>query len=147
MIKYVMDNSRRYAWDGHLFLRLNNLSLKNWLNKMSYWGNCADALSLYALSDMYGVHTCVITKMKPWTTVDNNFVGTAEDVLDICQVKLAYLGDNKFGRLWKKAVKDTPSYFWDKLQLQTNGNITSCTNYGGTRSRTNFARHAKFGFS
>ena len=110
MIKYVTENSHRYAWDGHLFLRLNNLSLETWINKMSYWGNCADALSLYALSDMYGVHTCVITKTKPWTTIDNNFKGTAEDEFDICQIKLAYLGENKFGRLWKKVVKDAPSH-------------------------------------
>ena len=39
MIKYVTDNSHRYAWDGHLFLHLNNLSLETWINKMSYWGN------------------------------------------------------------------------------------------------------------
>ena len=62
MIEYVTQNSRRYDWDGHLFLCLNNLSLETWINKMSYWGNCADALSLYALSDMCGIHTCVITK-------------------------------------------------------------------------------------
>ena len=110
MIKYVTENSRRYDWDGHLFLRLNNLSLETWINKMSYWANSADALSLYALSDMCGIHTCVITKMKPWTTVDSNFEGSVNDVLDICQVKLVYLGENKFGRLWKKVVKDAPSY-------------------------------------
>ena len=110
MIKYVTENSRRYNWDGQLFLRLNNLSLETWINKMSYWGNCGDALSLYALSDMCGIHTCVITKTKPWTTVDSNFKGTVYDVLDICQVKLAYLGENKFGRLWKKVVKDALSH-------------------------------------
>ena len=77
---------------------------------MSYWGNCPDALSLYALSDMCGIHTCVITKMKPWTTVDSDFKGTVYDVLDICQIKLAYLGENRFGRLWKKVVKDAPSH-------------------------------------
>ena len=110
MIKYVTENSRRYDWDGQLFLHLNNLSLETWINKMSYWGNCADALSLYALSDMCGIHTCVITKTKPWTTVDSNFEGTVYDVLDICQVKLANLGENKFRRLWKKVVKDAPSH-------------------------------------
>ena len=110
MIKYVTENSHRYDWDGQLFLHLNNLSLETWINKMSYWANSADALSLYALSDMCGIQTCVITKTKPWTTVDSNFKGTVNDVLDICQVKLAYLGENKFGRLWKKVVKDAPSH-------------------------------------
>ena len=110
MIKYVTENSRRYDWDGHLFLRLNNLSLETWIEKMSYWANNADTLSLYSLSDMCGIHTCVITKTKPWTTVDSNFKGSVNGVLDICQVKLLYLGENKFRRLWKKVAKDTPSY-------------------------------------
>ena len=33
MIKYVTENSSRYDWDGHLFLRLNNLSLETWIKK------------------------------------------------------------------------------------------------------------------
>ena len=111
MISYVTNNYHRYSWDGHLFLRLNDLLLETWINKMSYWGNCADALSLYALSDMYGVHTCVLTKSKPWTTIDNSFEGTVDDVLTVCQVKLVYLGANKFGRLWEKVVRDAPSYY------------------------------------
>ena len=110
MISYVTENYHSYSWDGHLFLRLNDLTLETWINKMSYWGNCVDALSVYALSDMYGVHTCVLMKSKPWTAVDNSFEGTVDDVLRICQVKLLYLGSNKFGRLWEKAVRDTPSY-------------------------------------
>ena len=116
MIKYVTENSCRYDWDGQLFLRLNNLSLETWINKMSYWANSADALSLYALSDMCGIHTCVITKTKPWTTVDSNCEGTVNDVLDICQVKLAYLGDWKTGRLEKSGKRCTESP-WCQLQL------------------------------
>ena len=53
---------------------------------------------------MYGVHCCVIT------TVANMFKGTAMDVLKICQVKLIYLGNNKFGRLLEKAGTNAPSY-------------------------------------
>lgn len=77
---------------------------------MSYWGNCGDALSIYAMCDMYGVHCCVITHTKPWTTVANTFKGTAMDVLRICQVNLIYLGNNKFGKLVKKAGTSSTSY-------------------------------------
>ena len=48
------------------FLGLNGLSLDTWLKKMSYWGNCGDALSIYAMCDLYGVHCCVMTRTKPW---------------------------------------------------------------------------------
>ena len=110
MITFVTENMRRYSWDGDLFLRLNGLLLDTWLKKMSYWGNCGDALSIYAMCDMYGVHCCVITHMKPWTTVANTVKGTAMDVLKICQVKLIYLGENKFGKLIEKPGTSAPSY-------------------------------------
>ena len=110
MITFVTENMRRYSWDGDLFLQLNGLTLDTWLKKMSYWGNCGDALSIYAMSDMFGVHSCVITQTKLWTTVANRFQDTVMDVLKICQVKLIYLGNHKYGRWWEKTAVDTPSY-------------------------------------
>ena len=77
---------------------------------MSYWGNCGDALAIYAMSDMYGVHTCVVTKSKPWTTVANTFQGTDIDVLKLCQVKLIYLGNHKYGKLIPKDFIGQSSY-------------------------------------
>ena len=77
---------------------------------MSYWGNCGDALAIYAMCDLFGVHSCVITCTKPWTTVANTFKGTAMDVLKLCQVKLIYLGDNKFGKLVAKTGISASSY-------------------------------------
>ena len=77
---------------------------------MSYWGNCGDALAIYAMSDMYGVHTCVVTKSKPWTTVANTFQGTDIDVLKLCQVKLVYLGNHKYGKLVPKEFIGQSSY-------------------------------------
>ena len=65
MISFVTSNYRRYSWDCDLFLRMNKLTLNDWVSKMSYWGNCGDALAIYAMSDMYGVHTCVVTSPSP----------------------------------------------------------------------------------
>ena len=114
MISFVISDSHRYAWNGHLFLQLNNMTLHTWIKKMSYWINCADALSLYALSDMYGMNTCV----KPWTSLDKNFKGTVDDLIKICQVKLVYLRQNKFGRLWEKTIRDTLSFFGANYNYQ-----------------------------
>ena len=77
---------------------------------MSYWGNCGDALAIYTMSDMYGVHTCVVTKSKPWTTVANTFQGTDIDVLKLCQVKLVYLGNHKYRKLIPKDFIAQSSY-------------------------------------
>ena len=108
MISFVTSNYRRYSWDCDLYLRMNNLTLNNWINKMTYWGNCGDALAIYAMSDMYGVHSCVVTKFKLWTTVANTFRGTDIDVLKLCQVKLVYLGDHKYGKLVPKTYVGQP---------------------------------------
>ena len=110
MISFVTSNYRRYSWDCDLFLRMNKLTLNDWVSKMSYWGNCRDALAIYAMSDMYGVHTCVVTKSKPWTTVSNTFQGTDIDVLKLCQVKLVYLGNHKYGKLIPKEFIGQSSY-------------------------------------
>ena len=102
MISFVTSNYRRYSWDCDLFLRMNKLTLNNWISKMSYWGNSRDALATYAMSDMYGIHTCIVTKSNPWTTVLNTFQGSDIDILKLCQVKLVYLGNDKYGRLIPK---------------------------------------------
>ena len=117
MISFVTSNYRRYSWDCDLFLRMNNLTLNDWVSKMSYWGNCGDALAIYAMSDMYGVHTCVVTKSKPWTTVSNTFQGTDIDVLKLCQVKLVYLGNNKYGKLIPKDFIGQSSYVTPSFNL------------------------------
>ena len=110
MISFVTSNYRRYSWDCDLFLRMNKLTLNDWVSKMSYWGNCGDALAIYVMSDMYGVHTCVVTKSKPWTTVANTFQGTDIDILKLCQVKLVYLGNHKYRKLIPKDFIGQSSY-------------------------------------
>ena len=72
---------------------------------MTYFENGADELALYALSDLTKKHTVVITRNRPWTMVHPD-VGIREvnHLLDICDVRLLYLGDCKFGRLHTRPV-------------------------------------------
>ena len=121
MISFVTSNYQRYSWDCDLFLHMNRLTLNDWVNKMTYWGNCRDTLAIYAMSDMYGVHSCVVTKSKPWTTVASTFQGTDIDVLKLCQVKLVYLGNHKYGKLVPKV------YVGQSLYMTPNFNFTSMT--------------------
>ena len=73
---------------------------------MSYWGTKADELAIYALSDMLQIHSFIVTKNRPWTTVDPSVRGTDMEILHLCPVKLAYLGENRFGRLCRKLRQD-----------------------------------------
>ena len=88
---------------------MNELTLDQWVKKMTHFNNGGDALALYALSDLYGVHTTVITKSRPWTTVHGNYPGSLEEVLQLSSVKLAYLGDDQYAVLWKKISPHEPS--------------------------------------
>ena len=115
MLNFVASNNERYKWDCHIFFMMHEVYLDTWLKKMAYWGTKADELASYALSDMLKVHMFIVTKHRPWTTIDPVVQGTPTEILSYCPVKLAYLGDNRFGRLWPKIIP-TPSV----STLQTN---------------------------
>ena len=117
MLKFVIDNERRYDWNGHLFLRMNNLTLATWIQQQTHFGNSADGLAIYALSDMCGVHATIVTKTKPWTTIHPTYSGDVYEALCICKVNMVYLGYNKFARLRKKANPVDPSYITQSYNL------------------------------
>ena len=103
MINFVSNNRERYVIDGHVVLKMHKTNLNAWACKMTYWENSADELTLYALSDLTKQHTVVITSTKPWSTVHPDVVlKDIHDLLNVCGVKLLYLGGNKFGRLRRK---------------------------------------------
>ena len=103
MIQFVTVNSARYNWDAHLYLKMHDLNLDSWIQKMMFWANCADVLAIYALSDMLGIHTTVLMKNKPWTTISGNYQGDVDDLLCISAISLVYLGKDRFAHLWKKS--------------------------------------------
>ena len=103
MINFVSDNIERYVIDGHVVLKMHETNLNAWTCKMTYWESSADELTLYALSDLTKQHTIVITRTKPWSTMHPDAVlKDIHGLLDVCGVKLLYLGDNKFGRLRRR---------------------------------------------
>ena len=85
---------------------------------MAFWGNPADTMAIYVPSDKFGLHTSVVTRSKISTTIHSNFKGTANDVLEISSIKLLYMGVNRFGHLWKKAVSDQPSFYGPNFNYQ-----------------------------
>ena len=109
MLEFVANNVTKYTCNCYCYLRMNELTLDQWVRKMTHFDNGGDALSLYAMSDMFGVHTTVLTKGRAWTTVHGNYPGTLDDVLQLSEVKLVYLGQNQFATLWKKITPNEPS--------------------------------------
>ena len=75
-----------------------------------FWENGADALAIYSLNDMLGIHTTVLMKSKPWTTVSGKYQGDVYDLLRISKVTLVYLGQDRYAPLWKKTALIENSY-------------------------------------
>ena len=110
MLKFVTENQKHYDWTAHLYFQMNNFDLNTWVQKMTYWGNGADALAIYALSDILGIHSTVITRTKPWTTIEGGIVNNIYDLLDLSAVKMVYLGTDRYAMLRKKTDKCGPCY-------------------------------------
>ena len=110
MLQFVMSKRQQYDWNAHLYLSMNKMTQGVWLERMSFFDVGADALAIYALSDMLGIHTTILTMSKPWTTIDSGYGGTVEDILDVSSVNLVYMGHHRYARLWKKAVPEGRSY-------------------------------------
>ena len=137
MLEYVTVNSERYTWDYYTLLCMSRLSLSDWRAKMTFWANPVDTMAIYTLSDQFKLHTSVITKSKLWTTVTPDFQGNEWDVLETSSINLLYMGANRFGRIWKKAVPDQPSFYGPNFNYQpmlpdnsvpsTNDVETACT--------------------
>ena len=62
----------------------------------------ADELTLFSLSWLYKQHTVVIMANKLWSTLHSNIPVSEETLLDVCLVKLVYLGQLRFGVLRPK---------------------------------------------
>ena len=87
---------------SHVF-SMHRIYLDTWLKKMAYWRTKANELAIYAFSDMLNIHSFIVTKHCPWTTVER-VQGRVLEILHLCPVKLVFLGDNRYGKLWRKIV-------------------------------------------
>ena len=62
--------------------------------------NRGNELAIYAMCDMLKRHAFVFTCTKPWTTVDGSIgILTVPELCMMCDVRLIYLGNNKFGEI------------------------------------------------
>ena len=96
-----------YQRTSFVCLEMRNTSFNQWITNLSLEEMYADELTLFSLSWLYKQHTVVITKNKLWSTLHSNSPVNEEALLDVCSVKLVYLGQLRFGTLWPKmAVPD-----------------------------------------
>ena len=83
-------------------LEMRNTTFNQWITNLSLESMYADELTLFSLSCLYKQHTVVITTNKFWSTMHSNDPVSEEALLNICSIKLVYLGQVRFGVLRPK---------------------------------------------
>ena len=79
---------------------MHGTNLDGWVKTMTDCLNRGDELAIYALCDMLKRHAFVFTRTKPWTTADGSIRSlTVPELCMMCDVRLIYLGNNKFGEI------------------------------------------------
>ena len=100
MLTFLAENTTRYEWNAHVLLKMHGTNLDSWVKTMTDCLNRGDELAIYALCDMLKRHAFVFTWTKPWTTVDGSIGSlTVPELCMMCDVRLIYLGNNKFGEI------------------------------------------------
>ena len=59
----------------------------------------ADELALYCLSKVYNRHVKVYTSSYCWTTLRDQFTLSQEEIGNLCDVHLLYMGPGKFAEI------------------------------------------------
>ena len=81
-----------YQHTSFVCMEMRNTSFNQWITNLSLEEMYADELTLFLLSWLYKQHTVVITKNKLWSTLHSNSPVNEEALLDVCSIKLIYLG-------------------------------------------------------
>ena len=96
-----------YKIAGHIILGFKGIKIDQWMNVMARPDTAADELAIFALSKMYGKHTVIYNKARPWTTLDPPYPMTETELHDNCQIHLVYVGKDSYGILHRKPFVET----------------------------------------
>ena len=97
-------------------LQMRSMNLDTWVETIANELVYCDELALMGLCNMYHRHCVVLTQNKLWSTVQADKPLNLLDLLNICSVRLIYLGNLHFGVLtWrphlpKKVATQSPGF-------------------------------------
>ena len=107
MLAVIRLDLNYYKIAGHVILGFKNINIDQWMNGMAKPDTAADELAIFALSKMYGKHTVIYNKARPWTTLDPPYPMTETELHDNCQIHLVYVGKDSYGILRRKPFIET----------------------------------------
>ena len=99
VVKLIQQEKDIYSSVGQHHLRRCKLSIDEWIMLMSSDSVFGDELMLYALSHIYQRHVVIFTAHGYWTTVGSDEPLSPLRLLDICEVKLMFIGMHMYSEL------------------------------------------------
>ena len=112
-------------------LQTRSMNLETWVETIANELVYCDELGLMGLCYMYHRHCVVLTQNKLWSTVQADKPLNLLDLLNICSVRLIYLGNLHFGvltwqpRLPKKVATRSPGFNIIEEYTLNEANITA----------------------
>ena len=84
---------------ARIALKQLDIGLMYWINQMQKETTPADELALYCLNKVYNRHVKVYTSSYCWTTLRDQFTLTQEEIGNLCDIHLLYIGPGKFAEI------------------------------------------------
>ena len=122
---------RTYAYNLTVCLQMRSMNLETWVKAIANELVYCNELGLMGLCYMYHRHCVVLTQNKLWSTVQADKPLNLLDLLNICSVRLIYLGNLHFGvltwqpHLLKKVATRSPGFNIIKEYTLDEANITA----------------------
>ena len=107
MLAVICLDLNYYKIAGHVILGFKKITIEQWINVMSKKDMAANELAIFALSKMYGKHTVIYNKARPWSTLDPPYPMSETELYDNCQIHLVHLGKDSYGILCRKPFVET----------------------------------------
>ena len=100
MQEWMCDNRLEITSGISIVLNNHERLYAEWFK---YIDDCSgpDKLSLYCLSQKYGMHTSVYNKSYVWTTLSNHLMLSDTEIFECSGVRLIFLGQTHYGILWE----------------------------------------------
>ena len=99
MIEWALEHKEELGETAQIALRQLDIGLMYWINRMQNETTPADELALYCLSKVYNRHVKVYTSSYCWTTLRDQFTLSQEEIGNLYDVHLLYMGPGKFAEI------------------------------------------------
>ena len=99
MIEWALEYKEELGETARIALRQLDIGLMYWINRMQKETTQADELALFCLSKVYNRHVKVYTSSYCWTTLRDQFTLTQEEIGNLCDVHLLFMGPGKFAEI------------------------------------------------